>query len=159
IRASRLSIPSVGIDAAVQPSETVPDTSSPPPGCPVPPPSETQTVPNEGIATPTQPVPGLENKSWIFGHSRYLGRQGVFFTLQDLSIGDEMFVDGTERTTGEKVVHQRFVVDGMYLTDLESGDRLITAHDQGEMPARPTVFLQTSVREYGAGKQWILSQS
>ena len=101
----------------------------------------------------------MENKAWIFGHSRWQGRPGVFLRLQDISLGDELFVDGKDRTTGALVLHQRFVVDGLFLTDLSSGDRLITAKDLSEVPARPMVYLQTSVREDGPGKQWILNQA
>ncbi len=108
--------------------------------------------------TPVDAIEGLENKAWIFGHSRWLGQPGILFSLQDLNVGDELFVDGVDRTTGERLAGRRFVVDGLYLTDIESGGRLVTAGSAAEVPAKPVVVLQTSVREDGAGKQWILDQ-
>jgi len=159
IRASRLAIPSLRIDAEVQPSLVVPDTSLPTPGCPTPPSgSTTFTVPAQGIATPVEKIDGLENKAWIFGHSRWQGEPGVFFRLQDVNMGDEIFVDGVDRRTGERITGRRFVVSGLYLTDIEAGGRLVTAANPAEVPAKPVVILQTSVREDGANKQWILDQ-
>lgn len=159
IRASRLAIPALGIDVAVQASQVILDTSPPTPGCPpTPAGQETFTVPEQGIATPVAAIEGLENKAWIFGHSRWLGAPGVFYRLQDINVGDELFVDGVDRTTGERLAGRRFVVDGLYLTDIESGGRLVTAESAADIPARPVVILQTSVREDGAGKQWILDQ-
>ena len=156
IRASRLAIPSLGIDAAVQDSRVIPASIYPPtPGCPAPrPDEETFTVPNHGIATPIEAIEGLENRSWIFGHSRWQNAPGLLYALQDINLGDEVFVEGTERTTGAAVARKRFVVDGIYLTDIYSGGDLVA----GEMPAKPTVILQTSVREDGGGKAWLLDQ-
>ncbi len=159
IRASRLAIPALGIDAVVQASQVVLDTSPTTPGCPpTPPGQETFTVPEQGIATPVAAIEGLENKAWIFGHSRWLGAPGVFYRLQDINVGDEVFIDGVDRTTGERLAGRRFVVDGLYLADIESGGRLVTAGSAAETPAKPVVILQTSVREDGAGKQWILDR-
>lgn len=159
IRASRLAIPALGIDAAVQASQVILDTSPTTPGCPpTPPGQETFTVPEQGIATPVAAIAGLENKAWIFGHSRWLGAPGLFYRLQDINVGDALFVDGVDRTTGERLVGRRFIVDGLYLTDIESGGRLVTADSAAEIPAKPLVILQTSVREDGAGKPWILDQ-
>ena len=122
IRANRLVIPVLHLDAPVQGSQVIPDTSTPAPGCPAPPEGQTTlTVPNYGIVTPEANFDGLENKAWIFGHSRWQNQPGLFFGLQDLSIGDELFVDGVERTSGASIEHRRFVVDGLYLTDIESG--------------------------------------
>ena len=115
-------------------------------------------MPEQGLATPATEVAGLENKLWIFGHSRWQGRPGVFFGLQDITFGDELFVDATDRVTGDQVTHQRFVVDAVYLADIPSGEKLITASDPSQIPAAPIVILQTSVREDGPGKQWILNQ-
>ena len=156
IRASRLAIPSLGIDAPVQDSRIIPASTYPPtPGCPAPPPDEeTFTVPNQGIATPIEAIEGLENRSWIFGHSRWQNTPGLLYSLQDINLGDEVFVEGTERTSGARVPRRRFVVDGIYLTDIDSGGTLVG----GEMPAKPTVILQTSVREDGGGKAWLLDQ-
>ena len=159
IRATRLAIPSLQIDAPVQTSQVVPDTSTPAPGCPVPPPGqETFTVPDHGITTPADDLEGLENKAWIFGHSRWQNQPGVLFGLQDLRTGDEVFVDGVDRSTGATVTHRRFVVDGIYLTDIDSGGKLVTAAGPADIPATPEVILQTSVREDGANKQWLLDQ-
>ncbi len=158
VRASRLRIPALGIDSAVLPSQVVPDTSPPTPGCPpVGPGAETLTVPERGIATPEFAIEGLENKVWVFGHSRWLGEPGLFFALQEMAIGDEVFVDGLDRTTGATVRGLRFVVDGLYLTDIESGGALVLAEPGSPPPPKPLVFLQTSVREDGVGKGWILS--
>lgn len=159
IRASRLAIPALNIDTVVQGSQVVPDTSPPTPGCPpTPPGSTTFTVPEQGIATPVDGLEGLENKAWIFGHSRWQGQPGVFFRLQELNVGDELFVDGVDRRTGERIPARRFVVSGLYLTDIDAGGKLVTAGSPGEAPAQPTVVLQTSVREDGANKQWILDR-
>jgi hypothetical protein len=159
IKATRLTIPVLNIDAQVQPSRTVPDTTVAPPGCPPrPPDQDTLTVPNQGIATPTDNLEGFENKAWIFGHSRYQGTAGIFFSLQEIYPGDELFIDGVDRATGEQVTHQRYVVDGIYLADTFSGDKLITNDGPASIPKQPMVILQTSVREDGAGKQWILNQ-
>lgn len=159
IRASRLAIPALGIDAAVQASQVILDTSPTTPGCPpTPPGQETFTVPEQGIATPVTAIAGLENKAWIFGHSRWLGAPGLFYRLQDINVGDALFIDGVDRTTGERLAGRRFVVDALYLTDIESGGRLVTADSAAEIPAKPLVILQTSVREDGAGKPWILDQ-
>lgn len=159
ILASRLVIPALQMDAAVKTSQVVPNTSVPPPGCPArPEDNDTLTVPEQGIATPADGLEGLENKAWIFGHSRWQNRPGVFFSLQEISVGDELFVDGADRATGEPVSSLRFVVTGIYLTDTDSGEKLISAETPGEIPSRPMVILQTSVREQGSGKQWILSE-
>lgn len=159
ILASRLVIPSLNIDSAVQRSQTIPYVDMPPPGCPGDPDaSETITVPNQGITTPADNLEGLENKAWILGHSRWLGVAGIFFSLQDISLGDELFIEGTDRLTGAAVERQRFVVDGIYLTDTDSGETLINAAEPADIPAKPVVILQTSVREDGAGKQWILNE-
>lgn len=159
LRASRLTIPVIGIDAEVQGSRVILDTSPAPPGCPpTPPGQETFTVPEQGIATPVEAVEGFESKVWIFGHSRWQGQPGLLFRLPDLNVGDEVFVDGVDRTTGARLPHQRFVVSGLYLTDIDSGGRLVTAASAAEIPATPVVILQTSVREDGAGKSWILNQ-
>ena len=160
IRATRLSIPSLGIEAEVQLSQTVPYVDVPPPGCPPRDTEETETVtvPNQGIATPEDRLEGLENKAWIYGHSRWLGAPGIFLGLQDLQIGDELFVDGVDRATGEAISGQRFVVDGLYLADTDSGELILNAESPLDIPPEPVVVLQTSVREDGAGKQWILDQ-
>jgi len=159
IQATRLSIPAIGLDAPVQRSETVPYVYVPPPGCPLrPDDTSTVTVPNQGIATPVENLEGLENKAWIYGHSRWLGVAGLLFRLQDLNPGDEVVVDGVERGTGERLERQKFVVDGLYLTDVDSGGTLINATKPSEIPSKPQVILQTSVREDGPGKQWILDR-
>jgi hypothetical protein len=159
IQATRLTIPSLAIDAPVQESRTVPYTYVPPPGCPPrPDDTSTVTVPNQGIATPVDNLEGMENKAWIYGHSRWLGVQGLLFAIQDLGPGDEVVVDGVDRATGQRLERQRFLVDGLYLTDVDSGGTLINATKPADIPAKPLVILQTSVREDGAGKQWILDR-
>jgi hypothetical protein len=153
-------VPSIGIDAEVQGSQTVPYVYVPPPGCPDRGSEETKTVtvPNQGIATPEDSLDGLENKAWIFGHSRWLGAPGVFLGLQDLNLGDEVFIDGRDRAKGEELMGLRFVVDGLYLADTDSGESIINAENPDDIPTEPVVILQTSVREDGAGKQWILER-
>jgi hypothetical protein len=159
IRATHLTIPSLGIDTDVQLSQTIPYVYSPPPGCPgKTEDTDTLTTPNQGIATPEEDIDGLENKAWIFGHSRWQGTPGVFSSLEDLNPGDEVFVDGVDRATGENLLHQRFVVNGLYLADTDSGGDFLTATSPEDIPPKPEVVLQTSVREDGAGKQWILNQ-
>jgi len=157
IRATRLQIPVLGIDAAVHPSQQIPDTSPMPPGCPAKPPGQTTlTVPSRGIATPEESFAGLERKSWIYGHSRWQGESGLLFGLQLLEIGDEVFIDGVDRESGAAVIGRRYVVEGLYLADTVSGGRLVTTEQ-----AVPTsqVILQTSVRERGDGKAWILDRA
>ncbi len=159
VRVSRLTIPVLDIDAEVSGSQAVPDTSTPPPGCPAPPQGqETLTVPTEGIATPEEAFRGLENKAWIFGHSRWQNQPGLFHVPQDINVGDELMVDGVDRRTGEQVIRLRLVVEGIYLTDKDSGAELVTADGPAEIPAVPTVILQTSVRESGANKHWLLDR-
>jgi hypothetical protein len=138
----------------------VPDRSTPPPGCPAPPrDQETLTVPAEGIATPEDKLAGLENTAWIFGHSRWQGVPGLFHLLQDIEIGDELVIDGVNRQTGEAVRRERFVVEGIYLADKDSGGELITAKGPAEIATKPTVALQTSVRETGANSEWLLDRA
>lgn len=156
IRATRLRIPSLGIDSEVHGSQEIPDTSPMPPGCPAKPAGQTTlTVPSQGIATPEETFAGLERKSWIFGHSRWQGEPGLFFALQGLWPGDELFIDGIDRGSGETVSGRRFVIDGLFLADTVSGGSLVTGEQQ-----TPTsqVILQTSVRERGEGKAWIFDR-
>ncbi|MGE3962360.1 MAG: hypothetical protein AB7F65_11835 [Dehalococcoidia bacterium] len=159
IRATRLRIPSLGIDAEVQGSEIVPYTGTVPAGCTPPPPDTTTlTVPSQGIATPDETWAGIERKSWIFGHSRWQGEPGLLFALQWISVGDELYVDGYDRLTGVPVSGRRFVVDALYLSDTESGSAVVNASSPDEIPSEAQVILQTSVRERGAGKAWILDR-
>jgi hypothetical protein len=160
IRATRLTIPALNIDEPVQRSQTIPYRYTPPPGCPPrPQDTSTVTVPNQGIATPVENLEGLENKSWIYGHSRWQGVPGVLFGLQDIVPGQEIVLDGVDRGTGEELLRRRYVVQGLYLTDVDSGDTLINAYGPAAIPANPIVILQTSVREDGPGKQWILDRA
>ena len=160
IQATRLTISRLNIDAPVLTSRVTPYVYSPPPGCPPrPQDTSTVTVPNQGIATPVENFEGLENKAWIYGHSRWLGSPGTFFALQDINVGDELLIDGTERNTSERVERQRFIVDGLYLADMDSGATLINAAGPEDIPTKPLVILQTSVREEGAGKTWIFDRS
>jgi hypothetical protein len=161
ILATRLVIPSLEIDAPVQLAQTVPYTYTPPlPECPArPQDTDTLVVPADGIATPADNLEGLENKAWIFGHSRWLGNPGLFLRLQDIDVGDEVVIDGEDRATGEVLTAQRYVVDAIYLTDVDSGGVVLNAEDAADIPDEPIVVLQTSVREDGAGKSWILDQA
>ncbi|GMU41180.1 MAG: hypothetical protein AMXMBFR23_20460 [Chloroflexota bacterium] len=155
IRVTRLRIPSVGIDAPVGESQVVPNDAPPPPGCdPAPPGQTTLTVPPQGIVTPVDSFDGLEGRAWLFGHSRWQGEPGLLFALADLRAGDELVVDGVDRQTGEAVLDQRYVVEGIYLADRDSGRALVT----GEAAAAPSVILQTSVRESGEGRPWIFDR-
>ncbi|MEI6136974.1 MAG: hypothetical protein WCQ48_06115 [Chloroflexota bacterium] len=159
IRVTRLAIPSINIDSPVQGSQVVPSTSVPTPGCPARPVGEeTFTVPNYGIVTPEGVVEGLAGKSWIFGHSRWQNQPGILYSLQDISVGDELFVDGVDRGTGQPVAHRRFVVDGIYLTDIDSGGEVVAKAGASTAAPKPVVILETSVREDGANKQWLLNQ-
>lgn len=156
IRATRLRIPSVGIDAPVGESQVVPNDAPPPPGCePAPPGQTTLTVPPQGIVTPVDSFEGLEGRAWIFGHSRWQGEPGLLFALPGLQVGDELLVDGVDRQTGETVIEQRYIVEGIYLADRDSGHALVT----GEAAAAPSVILQTSVRESGEGRPWIFDRA
>lgn len=117
----------------------------------------TLTVPNEGIATPEDAFDYLQHRSWIFGHSSWQGIPGLFFALQRIELGDELIVDGVDRLTGEPIDDARFVVSGIYLTDRDSGGVLV-AGDRIGAPGTPLVILQTSVRETGANRPWILDR-
>ena len=136
IRATHLRIPKLAIDAEVQGSQIVPYTGTVPEGCPAPTATTTLTVPSQGIATPEETWEGIERKSWIYGHSRWQGAPGLFFSLPGLSVGDELFVDGFDRITGDPVSNRRFVVDGLYLADTESGGTLVNAQSPDEIPSR-----------------------
>jgi len=150
----RLTIPALGIDAEVVGSEVVPNTSTVPPGCPTSAPgSTTLTVPHQGIATPDEAFDGLENTAWVFGHSRWQGQPGLLHALEGIAIGDEILVEGVSRATGAPVL-ERLLVDGIYLADKDSGGALVRERRSG-----PTVILQTSVRESGADRPWLLDQS
>jgi hypothetical protein len=159
IRATHLTVPALGIDSEVQAAPTVPYVYVPDPGCPPEPAdSETVDVPTQGIATPEDSLEGLENKAWIFGHSRWSGVPGIFFSLVDVSLGDELFIDGVDRESGLTVTAERFVVDGIYLADTDSGETLLTSEDAADIPQKPIVVLQTSVRERGVDRPWILDR-
>ncbi len=159
VRATRLVIPAIGLDSEVLRSETVPYAYVPAPGCPPLPDGETLAVPNQGIAAPAESLEGLEHRVWIFGHSRWAGVPGLFFGLQDMDLGDEVVVDGVDRVTGEALTAERYVVTGIYMTDGDSGETLLNARDTSETSPAPVVILQTSVRERGAGRPWILDRS
>ena len=159
IQATRLAIPRLGIDAPVQASHVIPYMYTPPVGCrPRPEDTSTLSVPNQGIATPVEDLEGMENKAWIYGHSRWLGAPGIFFALGDINRGDELFVAGVDRSTGELVERKRFTVDALYLADMDSGETIVTARGPEDLPTKPLVILQTSVREDGHGKPWILDR-
>jgi hypothetical protein len=160
IFADHISIPALKLDAPVQPSQTIPYVDSPLPGCPGDTRNtETVVVPTSGVATPAKAEDGLENKAWIFGHSRYLGAPQLFFSLQNINIGDEVIVDGTDRQTKERLTHQRFIVNRIVIADADTGGDLIGANSPDQMPHMPQVIQQTSVRESGPGKQWIFDRA
>ena len=159
IRATRLTVPRLNIDAPVLTSHVIPYTYTPPSGCgPRPQDTSTYSVPEQGIATPVERVEGLENKALIYGHSRWLGSPGTFFALQDMVIGDELFIDGVDWESGSHLEGVKFLVHDLYLADMDSGGRLIYAEGPEGMQAEPFVILQTSVREDGLGKQWIFDR-
>jgi hypothetical protein len=62
------------------------------------------------------------------------------------------------RASRTPVKQQRYVVNELYLTDKDSGEKLLTAHDESDIPDTPVLYLQTSVRETGGGKPWILDR-
>lgn len=155
--ATRLRIPSSGIDEVIQASEVVPSTSTVPVGCAAPAPGATTlSVPERGIATPAERIEGLEGTSWIFGHSRWLGAPGVFFALQHIEEGDEVLVDGVDRRSGRLLTGVRFVVASIYLADTDSGGALVYRDDP---TASTRIVMQTSVRERGDDRPWILDQA
>lgn len=155
LRATRLTIPALGIDVPVLRSQLVPTPGGATPGCPPSPPGTTLTVPDQGVATPEEALDGLDNAIWIFGHSRWQNVPGTFLALQDIRRGDALTVDGIDRTSGAVRTGMRFTVDGLYVADIESGTRLVE-----ETASRaPAVILQTSAREDGAGRQWLLPQA
>jgi hypothetical protein len=158
IRATWLRIPALSIDAPVQDSHVVPMTGTRPASCPAPAPGATTlSVPAEGIATPVEVLPGLDHRSWIYGHSRWLGEPGLFAAIQHLEVGDELFLDGFDRASGAEVSGKRFVVSRLYLTDTDSGGALVMT--PGEPPRTEEVVLQTSVRQRGDDSPWILDRA
>ena len=44
------------------------------------------------------------------------------------------------------------------MTDTDSGEELLNAGVPADIPTKPLAILQTSVRERGVGKQWILDE-
>lgn len=155
MQVTALRIPALDIDAEVQDSLTIPDTTEPAPGCPARPAGqETLTVPTQGIATPVDVFDGLERTAWIFGHSRWQNQPGLLGRLDDIEVGDALFVDGIDRESGAPVADRRYAVEAIYLTDTDSGGALLAA----ENSAGPSVLLQTSVRERGADRPWLLDQ-
>jgi hypothetical protein len=67
-------------------------------------------------------------------------------------------VEGVDRVTGDPIARERYIVEAIYLTDTTSGGALVTADGPEEIPTQPTVILQTSARERGADKPWILDR-
>ena len=63
-----------------------------------------------------------------------------------------------DRQSGKSLTGLYFVVDGLYLADTDSGELILNAAATEDIPHAPVVVLQTSVREDGAGKSWILDQ-
>jgi hypothetical protein len=114
-------------------------------------------VPEQGVATPEDEFEGHEYRSWIFGHSRWQSRAGLFFALQDAAPGHEVVVDGIDRGSGEQLTALRYVVDALYLTDLGSGSSLV-AEPPGVAPSASAVVLQTSARESGPARAWLLDE-
>ncbi|MFN8638208.1 MAG: hypothetical protein U0360_01845 [Dehalococcoidia bacterium] len=155
LRATRLTIPTLGIDVPVQRSRVVPTPGGATPGCPPSPPGTTLTVPEQGVATPEEALDGLDNAIWIYGHSRWQNVPGTFLALQDIRRGDALSVDGIDRSTGAIRTGLRFTVDSLYIADIDSGTRLV----EETAAARPVVILQTSAREDGFGRQWLLPQA
>ena len=51
------------------------------------------------------------------------------------------------------------MVEGLYLSDVDTGGPFLTNDDPSEIPPAPQVVLQTSVRERGAGRAWILDRA
>ena len=82
---------------------------------------------------------------------------GLFFTLLGIELGDELFVDGLDRLTGDPIDGARFVVSGIYLADRIGGAPLVSGNRIGP-PGTPLVILQTSVRETGPNRPWILDR-
>ena len=99
----------------------------------------------------------LQHRSWIFGHSRWQGVPGLFFALQGIERGDPLLVDGIDRLTEEPISGARFVVTGIYLSDTSAGGALVAGDRIGAL-GTPLVILQTSVRESGANRPWILDR-
>ena len=116
-------------------------------------------APDYGIATPNQPIEGVENKVWIFGHSRWQGVETDFHRLEDLNLGDQVIIDGTDRQTGQQYSNLVFTMTHLYLADQDAGSDLIKAPSEEAVPIRPEVVINTSARENGVGKAWILDQS
>jgi hypothetical protein len=168
IKPTHLSIPSLSIDESVQPEQIVQGSAGHPPGCP---PYKheadfeaggwtTVAVPQHGVATLDEATETVtENKAWVFGHSRWQGTPNTLFSLQDINIGDEVILDGVDRNTGEQYIGLHFKVTGIYIADVDSGADLLNAWSPDQIPMRPEVIMNTSARENGADKQWILDRN
>ena len=113
------------------------------------------SVPDFGIATPPEGIDNLPNVTWIYGHSSYKGKKGVFATLDSLEIGDSVYLDGKLEGSSQEFKGIRFLVDNFYLADKESG-RKLSAHINNTSE-KPVLLIQTSVRENNSQK-WLFKK-
>lgn len=119
---------------------------------------EKQKVPvvsDHGGVTPDFKVLSMENKIWIFGHSSWQGVPQDLYRLQDINKGDEVVIDVQERETQKRYDNLKFTIQDLVLTDTDGGTDLLNS---GEAPIFPYLMMQTSVREDGVGKKWILNR-
>lgn len=114
---------------------------------------------SKGVFTPKDNLLGLENKSWIFGHSSHQYVPGkhtpdLLYDLADLNIGDEIYIDGVDRENKFDLGRLRYVVSRIVLID-KSGALHVLGNPNGKIPNVPRLLIQTSVRQDKPGADWL----
>lgn len=141
---SRLRIPRIGLDAAVDVASVVRGADG----------RSEIVVPDHGIVTPNRALGrNSVNNVWLLGHSRWRGVPQALHPLGALSVGDPVVIDAIEQGgRGREFPALEYHVTRCVLTDREAGSRVIYGQR-----TRPRVVIQTSVRESGAA-EWILDR-
>lgn len=142
----RVSVPSIYLQNISVGEAPIDDEKDPP--APV--------VPNHGVVTPGPRILSMENKVWIMGHSSWQGVPQDMFSLQNINIGDEVILDVQDRESREPYNNVRFTIQDLVVTDISGGGKLLNNGE--EAPIFPYLMMQTSVRENGEGKKWILDR-
>lgn len=111
-------------------------------------------VPDLGLATPADDV--LPNNiSWIFAHSYFITkgerRPGTLNPLPGIKRGDVLMIDANNRETGKLESGLNYEVDKLLLTDKDGGEILL----HRTFSSAPLLYVQTSIREEGEGKEWL----
>ena len=141
--ASRLAIPRIGLDAAVDVATVVRGADG----------RAEIVVPDHGIVTPNRALGrNSVNNVWLLGHSRWRGVPQALHQLGALNVGDPVVIDAVEQARGREFPALEYRVTRCVLTDREAGSRVIYGQR-----TRPRLVIQTSVREAGV-RDWILDR-